>query len=367
MTALWLSGGRMWRTAVMAIGLAVFLLCGPRGGRAEQRWAYLSVFQSGRFVSIDPATGTTLQSVPVQDEAGIAALAWSPAGVRGRLFVLDGGIASRLRAFDPETLSVWQTVAFADRVLRFSDGRLVYPSQDGKWLFVSTYHYPDGPARLRVFDIAAGTFAPEAPALAPCGEPLLASAAEGTIFAMCPGRVIAGKLNSEAKLAPESSLDLPLGSVIAAAASPDGEDLYVLGTGPGQTQWDLVRWHRPDGTVATAAVADLLATSEPALNGSRQAWLAMPQSGRQLVMVAGAQVWLLGRDLRRQGTIALPAPARAAGLGPSGEELLSLHDAGRNGVFALVRTPLAGGKPGEVSTQLRSSNASVSFCIGAAQ
>src|SRR4051794_590450 len=108
---------------------------------AEPARAYLSVFQSGQVLAADAASGAVLQSISVEDRAGIAALASS--GSDGKLFVIDGTDRSRLRIFDPKTYAVVQEERFGNRFLGFSSEKLLHLSRDGKWLFIYTYSYAD--------------------------------------------------------------------------------------------------------------------------------------------------------------------------------------------------------------------------------
>lgn len=354
----------MLRFVATALGVAFLALRPGTPSIAAETRLYVTVFQSGILTELDANTGAAIKSIAVRDNAGIAAIAWSANGGNRRLFVLDGGSASRLRILDPASLTVQRELNFADRALRFSDYRLLYPSLDGRWLFVYTYRYRDAAQGIRVFNVENGVFEEAKLPDAGCPEPVLASARDGTIFVLCPGQATATNITAGGLAAAGSEHALPVAEVLAAAASPDGRDVYAVGIASPHDEWKLIRWNRIDGTTVARGVADVLATQDGSFSTSRQIALATTPDGRSLVLVHDSRAWIVDRDFGAPRGLDLPAAVRAVVLDPAGGSLLSLHAPENDDMFHLVRTGFSPGKPIDVTTKIRSGRAPVSLVAG---
>jgi hypothetical protein len=355
----------------LALGLAfVIALFGIVGGAgAQNARAYLSVFQSGRLIAVDPKSGAIIRSIPVEDEAGIAAIA--SRATDGRLFIVDAGGMSRLRILDPKTFSVLQDVRFQDRMLRFSNYRLLHMSRDGNWLFVHTYRYRDAANGVRVFDVNQGEFAAAELRDLACAEPLLSSALDGTLFAFCPGpgsiQVRSAQASSRGTFSVQASvaLPLPLDEIAAVAVTPDGRHAYAVGVPASRGGWQLIHWDRSTGMLDVRNLATVLDLPESELGRFRWAWLGLTQDARQLVFVQGSDAWSINREsLRPSARFKLPSAALGADLIPGSSSLLTIH-AAQDRAFNLVTTPLSGEKSQVVRIQTDLTTVPpVSFAVG---
>jgi hypothetical protein len=331
--------------------------------RAEQTLAWISRFQSGSVAAVDPMTGAVANSISVDDGAAIAAVAWS-AAADSRLFVLDGAQKSRLRMLDAGNLSVMREVDFTDRVLRFNDFRLLYPSADGRFLFIGTYEPRDTSYHVRIFDVANWAFEKTQLAGTSCGDPALASSVDGTIFALCPREMIATRFDQRGGQINTSRHAIPLVNVFATVASPDGTDVYAIGARSENTDWALMKWHPGDADVTVRDAATVLALPEQELLEHRQFWLGCSRDGRHIIAVRDARVWIMDRDLHVIKRVTLPSAARAAALDPVSDSLITLHFETGAKFYSLATVPLAQGGPTAVATRLGGGLEPVSFAAG---
>lgn len=352
----------------LAFGLSFAVGLGAATARADAQdgRAYLSGFQSGRLIAADPKTGNILHAIPVQDDAGIAAVASRARD--GRLFVVDGDLTSRLRVLDPETFSVLQERPFQNRVLRFGNERLLHLSRDGNWLFVHTYNYRDARNGIQVFDVNQGAFTAELRNLS-CAEPLLISAPEGTVFALCPGRIqaLTPEANSRGAFAEQASALIHVKGIAAAAATPDGRHVYAVGTAEPRGDWQFIHWDRVTGALDARSLAAALDVSESALGRGRWAWLGLTPDARQLVLVRDADAWVINREsLKPSAHFKLPSTAVDADFIPgSGNSLLTVHLSPEDNALRLVTTNLSGETTQAVQVRTNSRNIpAISFAAG---
>lgn len=324
------------------------------------------MFQSAKVIVADAETGSVMHTIPVQDGAGIAAVAVN--NLDGTLFVVDESVRSRLRIFDPKSFSLLKEEHFENRVLNFSNYKLLHLSRDGNWLFLYTYSYPDAAHGIRIFDVRHLTFVPLGIREVACKTPILASAIGGSVFALCPGifQDISPSPNLPGDFEPRASVAAQLSEIVAAAATPDGHHVYAVGTsGPG-ADWRLADWDRISGELRTRDLATVLDVPSSAAGHYRWAWLGISSNARDLALVQDSDAWLIGREsLKVSAHYKLPSPALGADFVPDGGILLTLHSGNQGDEFILATTPIAGGDSHVVTigTGLRSISPT-SFAVG---
>jgi hypothetical protein len=334
----------MVRLLAFLLVLIVNCAVGPAEAEPEPLRAYLSVFQSGQVIVAKAANGAVIRRIPVKDRDGIAAIAVSHAG--DSLFVVDDSLHSRLRVFDTKTFSVLKEEHFEDRVLNFSDYKLMHLSADGHWLFLYTYSYPGNKSGIRVFDARHLELLPSEITGLACSRPLLASAASGSVFALCPGSIkeLSPPTGGAANFTSGAGVAHQLTEISAAAATSDGHHLYIVGTADANVGWQLVQWDIGGVETARRDLSAMLDVQPNALGGYRTSWLGVSSSSRMLALVLDSDLWLIDRDtLRVSAHDQLPSPALAACMFPDGDSVLTLHSAQRANEVRLGVRSLATG------------------------
>jgi hypothetical protein len=317
---------------------------GPAEAERTPLRAYLSVFQSGEVIAAKATNGAVIRRIPVKDRDGIAAIAVSHAG--DSLFVVDDSLHSRLRVFDTKTFLVLKEEHFEDRVLNFSNSKLMHLSADGHWLFLYTYSYPGNKSAIRVFDARRLELLPSEIGGLACTAPLLASAVSGSVFALCPGRIqeLSPPTAGAANFTSGAGVSHQLTEISAAAATSDGRHLYIIGTADATVGWQLVQWDIGGVETARRDLAAVLGVEPSALGGYRTAWLGVSSDARMLALILDSDLWLIDRDtLRVSAHDHLPSPVLAACLFPDGDSVLTLHSAQRANEVRLGVRSLATG------------------------
>jgi hypothetical protein len=329
--------------------------------RAEPRIA-LSVFQSGQVIVFNAETGRVLRAIPSQDGGGISAIAISPKD--GTLVIVDQSLQSRLRLFDAKTFALTKEAHFENRVLNFSDHRLLQLSADGNWLFLYTYNYTDGKSGLRIYDVRRLDFVSSGIRDLACAAPLFATASGGSVFALCPGKIQDISPQS-GEFASRASVAMPLTEVITAAATADGSHLYAVGASQSGGGRQLIDWNRNSGELTQRDLATLLPVPPSEASGSGFTSIAISSDARSLALVRGTELWVVDR-LTSKVTSHHKLPSRAIGTDfvPDGRNVLSLH--GEQGSeFTVVSTPAGAGESRSITLTTERHGASpVAFAVG---
>ena len=311
---------------------------------------YLSSFQAARVAVFDLDSGSMIQSIPVEDGAGIAGIAVSADG--RSLFVVDRDLDSRLRVFDTTDWELRQEHSFEDRALVFGGRDVAHLSGDSGLLFLETYSYQKAAGGALVFDAASGSFLAMGPSGGPCQRPVLASGRTGVTAAVCPERaqLLGGPKGVGQAPEPGASVLLPFETVGAAALASDGGRLYAIGTAAKSKESLLVQWKTAGQAVSRRDLSELLGSD--AADEAGAYWLDTSPDGRFLGLAHGSHLWVLqSSTLEVQRHEILPAKAQGGSFSPGGDSFVTMNALEGGGAEVvrlsietgkLLRTPLSG-------------------------
>jgi len=203
---------------------------------------------------------------------------------------------------------------------------------------------------VRVFEVASGRFPPLGLRERPCDRPMLQSATDGTVVAICPDLVKELSLElvplhgpgHRAGAKPQAPVRLPRIDMVDSAITADGRTVFVLERVQNDAPWRLLAWTRGENAIRSVDLRDLVKASRQDLDPSQLAWLATSRDGEWLAIVHEAKAWILDRhSLALVKAVNLPSTAMFSAFAPNSRTLLVL---GRTALKAsILRVPVQAG------------------------
>ena len=272
----------------------------------------LSPFHSGSVTVYDLSSRARVADVPVEDGAGVVGLNISRDGAA--FYVVDGNLRHRLRRFETQGWKEAWEREFQHRVLARTAAPVSHLTADGRWLLITTFDMGAAASGVRIFDVERGQFSPLGLPLNGCERPAFASAPNGTVAAICDGRLHLFRSPPGETLSAAGVTRIPLKEAAGCVVTPRGDSVFVLGARLETAPWRLVQVSTKPGLQARPInLAALLGGAAKTQGEPRPSILDIDEEGRRLLIANGSDAWLLALSpLRLQRALLLAA----AGLGP---------------------------------------------------
>lgn len=319
------------RTLLLACATVLLATIDSGGQSAPVAAVFVWGFQQGNVASVDLLTGRVLRRFALRDRSGIASVAPSADG--RTLFVLDD---QDLRVLDAVTGRVQSRHPLDDMRHMLGGGPYIHLAGDGRFLLVRTFDLESAASGVRIFDVASRAFLGVGLRARACADPELASASQGSLFALCPGLIQAMKPGGRTDEFTETGRAEIRAEKIASFIATRGDQVYALESQGAGMRWQIHRWSPGEKGVTTTAV-DLGGVKAD----TQQADLAASPDGKSLALLRGSQVLLFDLpDLRQTASFDLPATGSDVALSADGLEVLVLaSDPAR-----IFRIPVDGGQ-----------------------